>query len=55
MPNPVISSKGYIGIAKQANKGSVVNTPDIFVKYLEESFQPEHENQFEREGGDDEF
>jgi hypothetical protein len=50
----IITSKGYIGIAKQGAKGSVNNTPDIFVKYLEESFQPEFDSTFDREGGDDE-
>ncbi|MEE9119478.1 MAG: hypothetical protein V3U02_12915 [Calditrichia bacterium] len=55
MSNPVITSKGYIGIAKQANKGSVVNTPQLYIKYLEEGFQSEHETMYEREGGDGEF
>jgi len=49
------TGKGYIAIAAQANKGSAVTTPDIYLKYLEESFQSEHENSFEREGGDDEL
>ena len=51
----VISSKGYIGIAKQGAKGSTNNTPDIYIKFLEESFQPENENNFQRENGDDEL
>ena len=50
----IISSKGYIAIAKQSVKGSTNNTPDIFIKYLEESFQPEFDSTFDREGGDDE-
>lgn len=51
----IISSKGYIGIGIQGAKGSVNNTPDIFIKYGEESFQPEFDSQMEHEGGDDEL
>lgn len=51
----VISNDGYIGIAKQAAKGSFVMAPDVYVKYQEDTFQPENEVAFLREGGDDEL
>lgn len=51
----LISNDPYIGFAMQSSKGTIPASSTAFVKYLEETFQPEQELSYLREGGDDEL
>lgn len=49
------TSDGIIGIGLQTAKGSANTTPDIYIKYMEGSFNTVSEVTHLREGGDDEL
>lgn len=51
----LIKNDGYIGIAKQAAKGTPEATSDYFIRYMEDGFTTEFETTPLREGGDGEL